>query len=137
VGITCAFSSSSLSVSATAVSTTNVVIKTTGNMAKVQGFSLNDGAVGIAVAVLFPFGSILAFSRKRSNNGKLHSLGVSVLFLTIAGLVVGCSSSNSPSSNSPSSTSTSTPTPTGQQQVTIKATSGNVTQTATINLTVQ
>jgi uncharacterized protein (TIGR03118 family) len=134
VGITCAFSPSSLSVSATAVSTTNVVINTTGNMAKVQGHSLNNRAAGIAVAVLFPFGSILAFSRKRASNGKLHSLGVSVLFLTIAGLVVGCSSSNSPSSTS---TSTSTPTPTGQQQVTIKATSGNVTQTATINLTVQ
>jgi hypothetical protein len=37
----------------------------------------------------------------------------------------------------PSSTSTSTSTPTGLQQVTIKASSGNVTQTATINLTVQ
>jgi uncharacterized protein (TIGR03118 family) len=132
VEISCAFSSNSLLVSATAVSTTNVVIKTTGNMAKVQGPSLNNGAAGIAVAVLFPFGSILAFSRKRARNGKLHSLGVFVFSLTIAGLVVGCSSSNSPSS-----TSTSTSTPTGLQQVTIKASSGNVTQTATINLTVQ
>jgi uncharacterized protein (TIGR03118 family) len=136
VGISCAFSSNSLSVSATAVSTTNVVITTTGNMAKVQGHSLNNGAAGIAVAVLFPFGSILAFLRKRARNGKLYILGVSVLSLTIAGLVVGCSSSNSPSSTS-TSTSTSTPTPTGLQQVTIKATSGSVTQTATINLTVQ
>jgi uncharacterized protein (TIGR03118 family) len=141
VGISCAFSSSSLSVSATVVSTTNVVIQTTGNMAKAHGSSLKDGAAGIVVAVLFPFGSLLAFSRKRARNGKLHSLGVAILFLTIAGLVVGCSSSNSPSSSSPSSTSsstsTSTPTPTGLQQVTIKATSGSVTQTATINLTVQ
>jgi uncharacterized protein (TIGR03118 family) len=136
VGISCTFSPNSLSVSATAVSTTNVAITTTGNMAKVQGHSLNNGVAGIAVAVLFPFGSILAFSRKRARNGKLHSLGVSVLFLAIAGLVVGCSSSNSPSSTS-TSTSTSTPTPTGMQQVTIKATSGNVTQTATINLTIQ
>src|SRR5258708_31433731 len=69
VGISCAFSSNSLSVRATAASTASVEIKTTGNMAKVQGPSLNNGAAGIAVAVLFPFGSILAFSRKRERNG--------------------------------------------------------------------
>jgi apolipoprotein N-acyltransferase len=127
VGVSCTFSSSSLSASATAVNTANVEIKTTGNIAKVRGPYLNNGAAGIAVAILFPFGSILAFSRKRAGNGKLHILGVFVLFLATAGLVAGCSSSNS----------MSTPTPTGMQQVTIKATSGNVTQTATINLTVQ
>lgn len=132
VGISCTFSPSSISLSATAVSTANVQIKTTGTMAKGRGPFLYNGAAGIAVAALFPFGSILAFSRKRAGNGKLRTLGAFVLFFTIAGLVTGCSSSNSPSS-----TPTSTPTPTGMQQVTIKASSGNITQTATINLSVQ
>lgn len=132
VGISCTFSPSSLSLSATAVSTANVQIKTTGTTAKVRGPFLYNGAAGIAVAALFPFGSILVFSRRRTGDGKLHILGAFVLFLTIAGLVTGCSSSNSPSS-----TPTSTPTPTGMQQVTIKASSGNITQTATINLSVQ
>ncbi|HTF63149.1 MAG TPA: TIGR03118 family protein [Edaphobacter sp.] len=132
VGISCTFSPSSLSLSATAVSTANVEIKTTGSMAKVRNPFLNNGAAGIVVAVLFPFGSILAFSRKRVGNRKLHILGAFVFFFMTAGLVVGCSSSNSLPS-----TSMSTPTPTGMQQVTIKASSGNITQTATINLTVQ
>jgi hypothetical protein len=145
VGISCTFSPSSLSLSATAVSTANVEIKTTGNMGKVTHPFLNNEAAGIAVAVLFPFGSILAFSRKRAGYGKLRILGVFVLFLTTAGLVVGCSSSNSPSSTSTSTPAPTTPpptppataTPTGSQQVTIKAVSGGITQTASINLTVQ
>jgi uncharacterized protein (TIGR03118 family) len=131
-GISCTFSPSSLSVSATAVSTTNVVINTTGTgyTAKVRNLFLSNGGAGIAVATLLPFGSLLVFSRKRNGKNRLHILAIFALFLTTAGLVVGCSSSNSPNS-------TSTPTPTGMQQVTINATSGNITQTATINLTVQ
>jgi uncharacterized protein (TIGR03118 family) len=137
VGTSCTFSSASLSVSPTAVSTTNVQIKTTGTMAKAKHPFLNNGAAGIVIAVLFPFGSILAFSRKRAGHGKLRILGGFILFLTTAGLVVGCSSSNSPSSTSTSTPAPPTPTPTGAQQVTIKAISGGITQTATINLTVQ
>ena len=138
VGVSCTFASSSLPVSATAVSTTNVLIQTTGSMANGQHPFHRSGAAGVAIAVLLlPFGSILAFSRKRNANGKnpLQILGVFMLFVTTAGLVAGCSSSTSPSSSS--STPPPTPTPTGMQQVTIKATSGNITQTATINLTVQ
>lgn len=131
-GISCTFSSSSLPVSATAVSTTNVTINTTGNMAKTRNPFLKNGAFGIAVAALLPFGSILAFAWRRAGKGRLQILGVLILFLTTSGLVVGCSSN---SHSSP--TSTSTPTPTGMQQVMITAMSGSITQTATINLTVQ
>lgn len=135
VGVTCAFSSSSLPVTATAVNTTNVVISTTASMAKLQHRPfLHSGVAGAVTAFLLPFGSLFAFSRKRTKGGRnpLQILGVFVLSLTIAGFVVGCSSSSS-SSNTPPPT----PTPTGAQQVTIMATSGSISQTATVNLTVQ
>jgi uncharacterized protein (TIGR03118 family) len=137
VGVTCKFPSPSLAVTPTAVSTETVFIQTTGGMAKLRSESFwHNGAAVIATALLLPFGSLLAFSRRRNSNGRdaMRLLGVIALSLTFATLVAGCSSSNS---NNSSSASTSTATPTGMQQVTIKAVSGGITQTATINLTVQ
>jgi uncharacterized protein (TIGR03118 family) len=126
-GLSCKFSSNSISVSAAAASTTNVVISAAGNTAALQHL-FGDGARGIGFALLLPFGSLLAFARKRNGNARnsVRMLGAFALFLTAAGMVVGCSSS-----------SMSTPPPTGMQQVVINATSGSITQTATINLNIQ
>jgi hypothetical protein len=124
-------------VSATAPSTTNVTIKTTGSLAKSQRPFLRNRGAGIAVAVLLPFGSLLAFPRKRfGRRTSLQILGACILSLTTAGFVLGCSSST-PAAPPSSSTPAPTPTPTGMQQVTITATSGSITQTATVNLTIQ
>lgn len=134
VGVSCTFSPSSLSVNPNAPSTANVVINTTANMAKVQHSVPGNGAAGIILAVLLPFGSMLAFSRKWNSNGSnpLRILGVLILFLSASAFIAGCSS-NSSSSSSTSTTST----PTGMQQVTINATSGSITQSATVNLVIQ
>jgi uncharacterized protein (TIGR03118 family) len=136
VGVTCTFPSTSLAVSATAVSTENVTIQTTGSMANHQSHPFwHSGEAAIATALLLPFGSILAFSLRRSANGKtpMRLLGVVALSFAMATLVVGCGSS------SPSQSSTPPPpiTPLGMQQITISAASGGITQSTIINLTVQ
>jgi uncharacterized protein (TIGR03118 family) len=131
VGVTCTFSSSPLAVSATAATTSDVVIQTTAGMANLQRHSFWHVASGVnETAFLLPFGWIAAFSYKRISKGRkpLHILGFCALFLAGAISIVGCSSSQSTST---------TPTPTGVQQITIKATSGSIMQTTTLALTVQ
>jgi hypothetical protein len=66
-------------------------------------------------------------------------LGILVLLLVTSGLAIGCSNSTAPAASAPAAPSTpSTPgTPNGIQQVTITATSGSITQSTTIALTVQ
>ena len=127
-GLSCKFSPNSFSVSASAVSTANVVISAAGNISKVQNLFPENGAAGVGFALLLPLGSLFAVARKRYGNvgNSLRILGTFVLVLTAAGVVVGCSSSD-----------TMTPPPTGMQQVMITATSGNITQTATIDLNIQ
>jgi uncharacterized protein (TIGR03118 family) len=137
VGVSCTFASSPLTVSATSPSTTNVTINTTASHATSRRPVLPNGGTGIAVAVLLPLGSLLAFSRRRfGGRTSLQILGVCILSLTTAVFVLGCSSST-PTSPPSSSTPPPTPTPTGMQQVTITATSGSIMQTTTVNLTVQ
>jgi hypothetical protein len=137
VGITCTFSSSQLTVSPTAAATSTVTILTAANMAHVENHnSWANGATIIAMALLLPFGSFLAFSRTARKSGQLRLLGLVVLLLASSGLAVGCSNSMSPAS--PASSSPTVPvTPAGVQNVTITATSGNITQNTTIALTVQ
>jgi hypothetical protein len=87
---------------------------------------------GIASALILPFGSIVVFRRRRAVGGAGYSLRLlSVLLgiLVVSGFVVGCSSG--------SSSSSSNRTPTGQSSVVIMATSGSVSQQATIALSVQ
>jgi uncharacterized protein (TIGR03118 family) len=128
-GLSCQFSPNSLSVSAAAVSTANVVINAAGNISELQHLFRDNAVSGVGFALLLPFGSLFAVARKRYGKAgnSLRILGTFVLLLTAAGVVVGCSSSNT----------MSTPPPTGMQQVTITATSGNITQTATIDLNIQ
>jgi hypothetical protein len=144
-GVTCTFSPSTVSVSPTASSTSMVTIQTTaGSSARLQpnGLGAKDAA-SILAAMLLPFGSILAFSRKRaSKRNALHLLGLFVLLLVSTGLVVGCSSSMTPMApvaTAPTAPTTPTVpgTPSGVQMVTVTATSGAITQNTTIALTVQ
>jgi hypothetical protein len=145
VGVTCSFSPSQLTVSPTAAATSTVTIQTTASMAKLQRPSpWVGGPATIAAAFLLPFGSLLVFSRKRSagKSNPLHLLGVLVLLLVTSGLAIGCSSSMTPAAAAPAAptapTAPATPgTPNGVQQVTITATSGNITQSTMIALTVQ
>ena len=132
VGVSCTFSPGSLPVSATAVSTANVMINTTSHMAKAKRLSLRNRAAEIAFAMLLPFGSFFVFSRRRPGNERTlpRMLGIFVAFLMTAAIFVGCSSSNP-------AAPTQVSTPTGMQQITITATSGTIVQTATINLNVQ
>jgi uncharacterized protein (TIGR03118 family) len=131
-GITCTFSSSPLAASATEASTSEVVIQTTPAMANLQHRPFWHGVASvIETALLIPFGSLVALSFRRTAKGKkpLLFLGFGLLFLAGSISIVGCSSSDS--------TSSMATTPTGVQQITIKATSGSITQTTTIALTVQ
>jgi hypothetical protein len=141
VGVTCSFSPSQLTVSPTAAATSTVTIQTAASMANLQHRSpWADGAATIAAAFL-PFGSVLVFSRKRApgKSNPLQLLGILVLLLVTSGLAIGCSNSTAPAASAPAAPSTpSTPgTPNGIQQVTITATSGSITQSTTIALTVQ
>jgi hypothetical protein len=131
-GITCTLSSNSLTVSPTAASTTTVTLQA-GTSASIQphGFWKNH-AGSILAAFLLPFGSLLAFSRKRidGSGNPLRLLGLAVLLLASTSIVVGCSSSTTPTSSTPTA-------PIGAQMVTVTATSGAISQTTTIALSVQ
>jgi hypothetical protein len=139
-GVTCTFSPSTLSVSSTASSTSMVTIQTTAGSAQVQPKRLwSKDAASIVAAMLLPFGSFLAFTRKRAGGGgrSLHLLGLLVLLVVSTGLVAGCSSSMSPAAATAPSTPTVPGTPAGVQMVTVTATSGSITQTTAIAVTVQ
>jgi hypothetical protein len=150
-GITCSFSPNTLTVSPTAASTSMVTIQTTaGSAASVSPRSFwTRNAGSIAAAFLLPFGSLLAFSRKRTTgknrkNSPLQLLGLFALLLATTGFVVGCSSNMSPAASpvmSPAPTAPTTPTtpatPAGLAMVTVTATSGSVTQNTAIAVTVQ
>ncbi len=79
----------------------------------------------IIPAVLLPFGSLLALRRRRKF-ASLRILGVFVILLASAGLIEGCGSSGMAATS-----------PTGTSNVTITATSGSITQTTVVALTVQ
>ena len=84
-----------------------------------------------------PFSSILIFFRRRATDkgNPLRLLGIIVLLLATTGLVIGCSSSGSMTMTPPVTSSPAAPA--GAQMVTITATSGSITQTTTIAVTVQ
>ncbi len=121
---TCSFSPASITASPTAPATSALVIQTQSSMVRLE--KTGPGKDAIAAAVLFPFASFLIFFRRRSR--ALGSvLGMSVLcavMLASLGTLIGC-------------TTTQPPTPAGTSQVTVTATSGSISQTATFSLTVQ
>jgi uncharacterized protein (TIGR03118 family) len=124
-GATCGFSPNQLMVSATAPATAALTIQTLA--AKSNGYVREalgpHTGLALASVLMLPFGSLLAFSRRR-RFASLRLLGVVTLLFISAGLIEGCGSS--------------TPgTPPGTSNVTITATSGSITQTSIVALTVQ
>jgi uncharacterized protein (TIGR03118 family) len=122
----CSFSPAQLTVTSGAPAPTTVTISTVKNSASLSPSTRRGAAAsGITASLLLPFAAILAFSRRRQLNIRLFAL-FAVLVLS-AGLIAGCSN-----------TSNAVPfTPTGSTPVTIKATSGPITQSTVVNLTVQ
>jgi uncharacterized protein (TIGR03118 family) len=129
---TCTFTPATLTVGATAPSTSTVTIATVKKTALLEPHTLRGAATaGITAALLLPFGAILTFTRRR-NSGQPRSIRLlgllGIALLISVGFISGCSSN---SDVIPPST------PAGTSTVTIKATSGTISQTTTVNLTVQ
>jgi uncharacterized protein (TIGR03118 family) len=146
-GATCAFSPAQFTATASAPATGTVTIMTTGTSTALRQPHLpGTRATGLTLALLVPFGSLLALYRRRRTFDKsyLRSLGLLIVLFGSLGILTSCSSTSS-MGNMPSTPSTpSTPaapttpaTPAGTSQVTVTATSGTTMQTAVIALTVQ
>ena len=132
-GATCAFGSTSLSVTPTAVATTTLTIQTAGQSALGQSDLLNRHLSEVGLALLLPFGSLL-MGRRRMFGGRPGTrwlLAVSVLLLGGLGILSGCSGGSA----APTSTTPASPV-TGTSQVTVTATSGAITQSAGLTLIV-
>ena len=126
-GATCTFTPSQFTASPTAPTTAIMTIQTSYATALLEK---SRSTAGIATALMLPFTSILVFIRRRraglSSSGVSRMLGVVLLCgATLVGLgaVAGCSNY--------------TFTPPGTSQVVVTATSGSVSQSTTIALTVK
>jgi len=128
---TCTFSPTSLAVTAGAPATATVTIATVKKNACVRPFTIHGTAIDkITVAFFLPFGALLFFPRRRSRSQQrsLRLLGLFGAFILSAGFLAGCSSYSNVFVPS---------TPAGTSAITIKATSGTITQSTIVNLTVQ
>jgi uncharacterized protein (TIGR03118 family) len=128
---TCSFSPASLTVTSGAPATSTVTIATVKKMSCLRPFSIHDVSLfKFTVAFFLPFGALLLFPRRRSPSQQrsLRILGLFGALILSAGFITGCTSYSNVFVPS---------TPAGTSQVTIKATSGSITQSTVINLTVQ
>jgi uncharacterized protein (TIGR03118 family) len=128
---TCAFSPAQLTVTAGAPATTTLTIATVKKMACVRPFTIHGtSAAKVTVALFLPFGALLLFPRRRSPNQQrsIRLLGLFGAFILSVGFIAGCSSTSDVFVPS---------TPAGTSAITIKATSGTITQSTVVNLTVQ
>jgi uncharacterized protein (TIGR03118 family) len=127
-GATCSFSPNQLTVSSTAPATATVTIQTSGSVSNgyfraALGTKNLHGNLVLASTLMLPFGSLIVLGcRKRLI--RLRLLGVVTLLFVSAGLIAGCGSS-------------APGTPAGTSNVIIMATSGSITQSSTVALTVQ
>jgi len=122
-GASCSFTPSQITASATAPSTAILTIQTSKTMALLQ--PSGHGVGGVAVALLLPFASVLVFYRRRSSalTGLLGLFVLCGIMFAAFGAIMGCGAASS--------------TPAGTSQVVVMATSGSITQSTTIALTVQ
>ena len=120
---TCTFSPAQVAATGSAPAFTSLTIQTNTSTSMLDR---KLGAGGVTTAFLLPFASMLVFFRRRSLgiNKAFQWMVVCGVFTALAGLVVGCSS-------------TSVTTPAGTSQVTVTATSGSISQTTGIALTVK
>jgi uncharacterized protein (TIGR03118 family) len=128
---TCTFSPASLTVTSGAPATSTVTIATVKKMSCVRPYSIHDASITkFTVAFVLPFGALLLFPRRRSPSQQrsLRLLGLFGALILSAGFLTGCTTYSNVFVPS---------TPAGTTAITIKATSGSITQTTTINLTVQ
>ena len=130
VGSTCTFSPSSMTVSSAAASSGSLTINTTATTASLLEFKRHKATGGTAAAFLLPFALILALRKRRKGGAlvqNLELLGLALVFVVSTGTLIGCGDSGP----------AVTPTPVGQSNVVITATSGSVTQSSTVTVTVQ
>jgi uncharacterized protein (TIGR03118 family) len=128
---TCTFAPTSLSVTAGAPATTTLTVATVKKMACVRPFTIHGTSVTkITVALFLPFGALLLFPRRRFLNQQrsIRLLGLFGTLLLSAGFIAGCSSTSDVFVPS---------TPAGTSAIIVKATSGTITQSTIVNLTVQ
>jgi len=142
-GAVCSFSSAQLAVTANAPATTTLTFQASATptvggtgtggspsggyiRSELKSLSRASGS-GIASALMLPFGSLLALLRRRRFNS-LRILGVLAVLVAFSGLIVGCSSSASMAGTAAAPATSN---------VTITATSGSITQTAVVAVTVQ
>jgi uncharacterized protein (TIGR03118 family) len=119
---TCSFTPSSITTSGTTPATSTLNIQTQSSMVLLD--RKIHGMAAVASAVLFPFASLLVFYRRRAISNVFRMFILCGVMLAALGLFAGC-------------TTTQPATPEGTSQVIVTATSGSVSQTATIALTVQ
>ena len=135
-GATCAFSPATLTVSPTAAATTTLTIQTSKATSSLAKPDLQRTRVApITVALLLPFASLLLL-RRRALPKAVSLLGLALVLAT-GGFITGCSNNQAPASTT-TSTPVTTPvvTPAGTSNITVTATSGSVSQTTTVALTV-
>jgi uncharacterized protein (TIGR03118 family) len=125
---TCTFSPAQLNVSSSAPATGTVTVMTTLPMIS----RLHRGATtaGVTIALLLPFGAFLVLRRRYSPEAAraIKLFAFFGLFLTTLTFAAGCSSTSGIAQPF---------TPKGTAQVVVTATSGSISKTSTINLTVQ
>jgi Bacterial Ig-like domain (group 3) len=133
---TCAFSASSVTPTGGAAATSTLTISTGVQASAVpaiaqEGHRLSGKvASGVLFSILMAPWGMLGMRRRWGTKRRGHGV---FLLLIAAGVIVimsGCGGSGG------GSTTTSTTTPTGTSTVTVTATAGSVTQTATLQLTV-
>lgn len=127
LGATCNFAPSPLLTlvpNAPSIETVSIVTAKSVGMQRKQELGRWKGS-GIALAVLLPFWSH-ALGRRRSKLFRLRIAAMLGFVFVSLGMMAGCSNTYTPAV-----------TPTGSSTVTITATSGSVTRTTTVALTVQ
>jgi hypothetical protein len=135
-GAACTFSPSSLNVTGTASAQTTITIATSvtypppgGYMAR-QISPHKQSDAGIAAAAITPLAALLLFGAFKRRRKFLALLPIVLVAAAVAVGVAGCGGSSS------SATPTPTPTPGGTSHVTVTATSGAISKSAVITLTV-
>lgn len=134
-GAACSFSQSPVSLSGSTNAQITLTISANSTYTPPMGYSAKGAApprhstLGIAAASLTPLAGIFLFGVARRRR-LLTMLPIALLGLVVAAGFAGCSGGSAGGSRS-------IPTPTGTSQVTVTATSGAVSQSTMITLTVQ